>query len=239
MFVSVLRGEIAELYAQGLPLAEIARRLGVAESTVGFHMEVLCRRPGSDPTPQPPPAAVRQVTTREAVRALLAEGLPRLEIARRLGISKSTVAYHARRLGAPVDARCARRYDWPAIQQYYDLGHSVDACARAFGFSKQTWHAAMKRGEIVPRPHAMPLSVLCAAGVPRNRGHLRLRLVDAGVLEERCVDCGMTQWRGRPAPLQLHHVNGDRHDNRIENLQLLCANCHALTDTYAGRRRAV
>ena len=40
---------------------------------------------------------------------------------------------------------------------------------------------------------------------------------------------------GRPIPLQLHHINGNPTDNRIENLQVLCPNCHAQTDNYSGK----
>lgn len=40
-------------------------------------------------------------------------------------------------------------------------------------------------------------------------------------------------------PLQVHHISGDRYDNRIENLQLLCPNCHALTDNYMGKNRKI
>jgi 5-methylcytosine-specific restriction endonuclease McrA len=55
--------------------------------------------------------------------------------------------------------------------------------------------------------------------------------------EARCERCGLTEWLGKPAPLQLHHVNGDGKDNRPENLQILCPNCHSQTDSWGGRNR--
>jgi 5-methylcytosine-specific restriction endonuclease McrA len=65
---------------------------------------------------------------------------------------------------------------------------------------------------------------------------LRNRLIKEGVKEHKCEKCGRTEWEGEIIPLQLHHINGDRTDNRLENLQLLCPNCHALTDNYCGRK---
>ena len=47
----------------------------------------------------------------------------------------------------------------------------------------------------------------------------------------------MTEWQGKPIPLELHHINGDNTDNRLENLQLLCPNCHAQTETYGGKNQ--
>lgn len=64
---------------------------------------------------------------------------------------------------------------------------------------------------------------------------LRLKLLRDQVKEWRCERCGNTTWLGEPIPIELHHINGDRFDNRIRNLQLLCPNCHALTDNHAGR----
>lgn len=68
-----------------------------------------------------------------------------------------------------------------------------------------------------------------------NTKSLSRRLLREGVLERRCYECGLTEWRGQPMPLELDHVSGDRRDNRPENLRFLCPNCHALTPTFRGR----
>ena len=64
---------------------------------------------------------------------------------------------------------------------------------------------------------------------------LRRRLLEEGLLPRRCNRCARTQWEGSPVPLELDHVDGDRRNNRLDNLRLLCPNCHALTPTYRGR----
>ena len=182
--------------------------------------------------------AREQVRTRALVALMISQGMSRGAIAKALGLSKSTVSYHARRLGHSVDERCARRYDWAAIQRHYDEGNSVRDCIARFGFSRQTWHAAVERGAIQPRPAAAPIELYLVSG--RNstcRTHLKRRLINEGLKRNRCEVCGITEWLGRPLSMALHHVNGDGRDNRLENLQLLCPNCHSQTENFAGKGR--
>jgi predicted RNA-binding Zn-ribbon protein involved in translation (DUF1610 family) len=70
-----------------------------------------------------------------------------------------------------------------------------------------------------------------------NRCHLKKRLVNEGLLEYKCQKCGNTcEWQGEKLTLQLDHIDGINDNNSIENLRFLCPNCHAQTDTYAGKR---
>lgn len=62
-----------------------------------------------------------------------------------------------------------------------------------------------------------------------NTNSLKRRLINAGLKEPKCELCGYTD------AIELHHINGDHFDNRIENLQILCPNCHAKTDTFRGK----
>jgi AraC-like DNA-binding protein len=184
------------------------------------------------------PRSQRQLShaTRDKVEHHLAEGLSQAEIVKRLGLSKSTIAYHCRQLGIRADPRFARRYDWSEVQRAIDEeGLSMTQCRKRFGFAHETWAGAVKRGDLVPRPHKIPIEELFVAGPRRQRGHLKFRLLREGLKENRCELCGLDEWRGKPLSMQLHHINGDGTDNRLENLQLLCGNCHSQTHNWGGR----
>jgi transposase len=169
------------------------------------------------------------------VAAMLERGMTGAAIARALGISAPTVCYYARKLGLASDSKVKRRYDWDEVQRYYDAGHSITDCQLRFGMSRKTFYDATLRGAIVTRPQATPLRELLVVGPARNRVNVKMRLIGAGLKDGRCEECGLAEWRGRPLSLALHHVNGDGRDNRLENLRLLCPNCHSQTDNFAGR----
>lgn len=67
---------------------------------------------------------------------------------------------------------------------------------------------------------------------------LKERLIKAGIKKSKCENpkCGITDWYGEKLKFHLHHINGNHHDNRLENLQILCPNCHSLTDNYSGKK---
>jgi hypothetical protein len=71
-----------------------------------------------------------------------------------------------------------------------------------------------------------------------NTNSLKHKLYKAGIKKEECEWCHIVEWREQKAPLVLDHINGIRQDNRIENLRILCYNCHAQTETF-GRKNKI
>ena len=66
---------------------------------------------------------------------------------------------------------------------------------------------------------------------------IRIRLIKENYKEHCCEKCKNTHWFEKLIPLELDHINGNNSDNRLENLQLLCPNCHAQTDNYRGKKQ--
>lgn len=88
-------------------------------------------------------------------------------------------------------------------------------------FKGQAWnkenyqYERFKKGKVVKAADALKAIVAL-------RGH-------------KCENCKLDLWLNQPIPLEVHHIDGDKLNNELINLQLLCPNCHALTTNYRGK----
>lgn len=81
------------------------------------------------------------------------------------------------------------------------------------------------------------LSEILTDGVYHNATKLKKRLFNEGVKEYKCEKCGISEWNGEHITLEIHHINGNHKDNRLENLQILCPNCHSQTINFNGKSK--
>lgn len=100
-------------------------------------------------------------------------------------------------------------------------------------FSGQGWNRNLTFKPFI----AKPISDILINGSTYQSYKLKNRLIKEGIKPHKCEKCGLTMWQDKEIPLELHHINGNNRDNRLENLMLLCPNCHALTDSYRGKNR--
>lgn len=66
---------------------------------------------------------------------------------------------------------------------------------------------------------------------------LKQRLLNEGVMENKCSCCGISEWNNKPITMQLDHIDGNSKNHLLENLRMLCPNCHSQTDTWCGKNK--
>lgn len=83
------------------------------------------------------------------------------------------------------------------------------------------------------RKRTVPDEIRFVYGTKYKTTKFKKRLIE--LRGQKCENCGIEEWLGMPINLEVHHIDGDRRNNTLENLILLCPNCHSYTDNYKGR----
>ena len=68
-------------------------------------------------------------------------------------------------------------------------------------------------------------------------GKLKKRLIKEGLKYNICEECGIENWNGKEIVMHLDHKDGNRYNHKLDNLRMLCPNCHSQTDTYCGKNK--
>lgn len=170
------------------------------------------------------------------------DGQSGAEIARELSIAKATVSNHLKRHFDDTGEKFIRPSAHAEVQRLIDSGLSCREAATTLGISKMTITHAINRGDLIRPKRTGEKSLLeyttewhGQKASPHFRRTVRKKLVSEGYCAKVCAECGLEEWRGQPAPLELDHIDGDPTNNRISNLRIICLHCHTQTPTFGWR----
>lgn len=73
--------------------------------------------------------------------------------------------------------------------------------------------------------------------LPIQSYRLKEKLIRDGLKQDCCEKCGISEWFGVKLPLELHHKDGNHYKNQLDNLEILCPNCHSIQEGNSGANK--
>ena len=133
------------------------------------------------------------------------------------------------------------------IKQWVAEGKTKAQMARELNCNPKTINSILKKlsleyngnqgskGLSKPKGQELTLLEYLEKSIDIQSNKVRKKLLEEGYKKHCCECCGLSEWLGEPIPLELHHKDGNRFNNVLDNFQLLCPNCHAKTSSYRGK----
>lgn len=152
--------------------------------------------------------------TKELLAGLVKDSVSLMEIIRKLGLREA----------GGTHAHISRKIKEFELDTSHFLGQATNCGPNHKGGPKRlTWREILVKRE---------------KGNRKKSHQLRRALIEAGI-EYKCVDCGLSTWNGKELILQVDHKNQDWLDDRLENVEFRCPNCHSQTEGWCGRNGLV
>lgn len=128
------------------------------------------------------------------------------------------------------------------ILKWIDEGQSIAEIIRRLDCKRETFKSYLKimgivykgnqggKGIKVDPKRKSALEILNSSSF--TNATKRKRLIEDGIKEAKCECCGLSEWMGKPIPLELHHKDFNHNNNALENMIILCSNCHMIAHNY-------
>jgi transposase len=175
---------------------------------------------------------------KEKLLKLIGEDYNQKEIAKNFGVTIKTVTKWFKKYNIKY---APRPYRGKNMQKYYDArilrasSYSCHKIAEILGINWARIYDWVKdipcKAEVTRPNYKKKKDLYEAAG----RSTIRRELIK--FRGGKCEECGLATWRDQPIPLQVHHIDGNKKNNDLKNLVVLCRNCHGLTKNFGNRKR--